>query len=241
MHPLIAHIGHFPVYSYGFLLAVAILTSSYLLARDAARIGIARDVIYDLVFWVVISGICGARLFYVGLNLEFFMAQPLEILMLQKGGLAWQGSFAGGLAGTIIFTRKHGLALWPLLDTAAPYIALGHAIGRIGCLLNGCCYGKAAAWGLYFPVWEERLIPTQLFMSLAQLFIFFLLRLFQRREGFQGRVFVLYLLFSSIERFGIEFFRADHELYFGLSIFQYVCVSIFFIALAIYARLKNKY
>ena len=240
MCPIIAHFGPFPVHSYGLMLAVAVMVSSFLLARDAARIGIAREVIYDLVFWVVLSGILGARIFYVILSWDSFASQPLEILMIYKGGLAWQGSFIGGLAGGLIFIRRHGLPLWPLLDLVAPYIALGQSIGRIGCLLNGCCYGKPAAWGLYFPVWEERLIPTQIFMSLGQLLIFGILRGLQGKPGANGRIFVAYLLLSSVERFGIEFLRADHDLYWGLSIFQYVCLMIFMSALVLLARLSSK-
>jgi phosphatidylglycerol:prolipoprotein diacylglycerol transferase len=237
MFPVIAHFGFITVYSYGLMLATAVIAASFLLARDAKGIGVAAHVTYDLVFWVVVSGICGARLFYIGLNLEFFARQPLEMLMFYKGGLAWQGSFAGGLLGGIIFIRRQGLPLWRLMDVVAPYIALGHSIGRIGCLLNGCCYGKPAAWGLYFPVWEERLIPTQLFMAVLQLAIFGVLRAYQRAAGPAGRVFVAYLMLSSVERFVIEFFRADHEAYGGLSIFQYVCLAIFAAALVISVRL----
>ncbi len=237
MFPVICHIGPVPVYSYGLMLALGVFVSSHLLARDARRIGIAPDVIYDLVFWVVICGIIGARLFYVLLNPDIFFGTPLEILMLQKGGLAWQGSFAGGMLAGVVFIRRHKLPLWPLLDAVAPYIALGSAIGRIGCLLNGCCYGKPAAWGLYFPVWEARLVPTQAFMSLGQLAIFIILRWFQTKKTGPGRVFVAYLLLSSVERFVIEFFRADHVLYGGLSIFQYVCVGIFIAALIVYKKI----
>ncbi|MBF0595131.1 MAG: prolipoprotein diacylglyceryl transferase [Candidatus Omnitrophica bacterium] len=237
MFPLICHIGPFPVYSYGLMLALAVLASSYLLARDAAVIGIKPDVIYDLVFWVVVSGILGARLFYVSFNWDVYAASPVEIVKLWQGGLAWQGSFAGGMLGAVVFIRRQRLPLWPLLDAAAPYIALGQAIGRIGCLLNGCCYGKAADWGLYFPVWGERLIPTQLFMSLGQLVIFAILRyLGLRRQMRVGQIFILYLLLSSVERFTIEFFRADHVLYGPFSIFQYVCLALFVAALVLLMR-----
>lgn len=240
MHPLICHLGPFPVYSYGLMLAVAVLLTSSLLARDARRIGISAETIYDLVFWVVLSGIIGARLFYVLLEFRMFVQAPLEVFMINKGGLAWQGSFAGGLLGGLLFIKRHKLPLWKLLDAAAPYIALGHAIGRIGCLLNGCCYGKPAAWGLYFPGQEARLIPTQLFMTLTQLVIFLVLRWLQPRNGIDGRIFVWYLILSSLERFGMEFLRADHVLYFGLSIFQYVCLALLALGLMINSRLKGK-
>ncbi len=235
MHPLLCNLGPVPVHSYGLMLALAVLASAWLFASQAqSRLGIVPDVIYDLVFWVVCFGIAGARLFFVLLNWNSFMPEPLEILMVWKGGLAWQGSFAGGIAAAVIYIRVHKLPLWPLLDTAAPFIALGHAIGRIGCLLNGCCYGQAASWGLYFPVWDARLIPTQIFMSLGQLAIYVVLRAV--KPGREGNVFILYLLLSSMERFGIEFFRADHLVYGGLSIFQYICGIIFGVALVLLMR-----
>ena len=223
------------------MLAIAVMVGSWLLASAAhSKMGIKPDDIYDLAFWVVLSGMLGARLFYVLLNLDYFAASPLEIIMVQKGGLAWQGSLVAGLGAAILYIKSKNWPLFTLLDLAAPYIALGHAIGRIGCLLNGCCYGKAAAWGLYFPVWQTRLVPTQVFMSLGQLAIFLVLRTAQSKARRGGQIFVWYLLLSAAERFTIEFFRADHDVYWGLSIFQYVCIGIFITALAVNFRLERR-
>ncbi len=233
MFPIICKIGPVPVYSYGLMLALAVLATSWLVARDAhAKLALKKDDVYDLVFWVVLAGIAGARLFYVLLNWRQFVSSPLEIVMLQNGGLAWQGSLLAGLLAVVLYIRKKGWPLWKFLDLASPYVALGQAIGRIGCLLNGCCYGKPAVWGLYFPVWGERLQPTQIYMSAGQIAIFLLLRALQPKAKRDGQVFVWYLMFSAIERFIVEFFRADHDLYYGLSLFQYICFGIFIAALA---------
>jgi phosphatidylglycerol:prolipoprotein diacylglycerol transferase len=242
MHPVICYIGPFAVYSYGLMLALAVITASFLTAREAQKHGIARDVIYDLAFWVVLWGILGARVFYVFLNLDYFNQFPVDILMLHKGGLAWQGSLVAGVLAGIFFIRRKNLPLFVVLDIAAPFIALGHAIGRVGCFLNGCCYGKASAWGIYFPVWHEQLLPTQLYMVAGELAVFLILRLLQKR-GDQplGRLFVLYLMLSSVERFIVEFFRADHTvLWGGLSIFQYVCLFIIGVAVIINMRLTRR-
>ena len=238
MFPVICQIGPFALYSYGLMLALAVVAASFLAAREVARHGIMRETVYDLAFWVVLWGILGARFFYVLLNVDYFRQFPLEILMLQKGGLAWQGSLGAGIVAGIVFIRRHKLPLWTLLDALAPFLALGHAIGRIGCLLNGCCYGKAVAWGLYFPVWGGRLHPTQIYMALGELVVFLVLRALQQRGGQpEGRLFVLYLLLSSLERFIVEFFRADHVvLWGGLSLFQYVCVFIMAAAFVVNAR-----
>ncbi len=243
MFPVICHIGPFAVYSYGLMLALGVLSASFLTAQEAFKRGIPKDVVYDLAFWVVLWGILGARLFYCLLNFDYFLQFPLEILMLQKGGLAWQGSLLTGALAGILFIRKKKLPLWTVLDIAAPFIALGHAIGRVGCFLNGCCYGQAPAWGVYFPVWHQRLIPTQIYMSFGELAVFLILRVLQQRGGQpQGRLFLLYLLLSSVERFIVEFYRADHVvLWGGLSIFQYICAGIVILALVINSFLPHQH
>jgi phosphatidylglycerol:prolipoprotein diacylglycerol transferase len=240
MHPVICHLGPFTIYSYGLMFAIAILTSSYLASREAAKAGISAETIYDLTFWVVITGVIGARILYVLLNWDYFVSVPQDIIMLQKGGLAWQGGLVCGGAIGLYYLMKKKLPFWKLLDLIAPFIALGHAIGRIGCFLNGCCYGKAASWGLYYPVWHERMQPTQIYMVLGQLAIFTVLRYYQPKARRVGQVFVLYLVLSSIERFLIEFVRADHALYWGLSISQFVCLAIFVAALSVNYGLGEK-
>jgi phosphatidylglycerol:prolipoprotein diacylglycerol transferase len=231
MFPVICHIGHFPLHSYGLMLALAIVVVSWSLSRRAARAGIAPHIVNDLIFWVVIGGIIGARIFYIGLDARFFLANPLDMLMIWKGGLAWQGSLLAGFVCGVIFIRHKKLPLRLMLDLVAPHIALGQAIGRIGCFLQGCCYGKPAAWGLFFPVWGEKLVPVQLFMVAGQLAIYGALSVLSRRALRRGQIFIWYLMLASAERFTVEFFRADHLILAGgLSIFQYICVGIFIAA-----------
>ena len=225
MLPVIGHIGPFPIYSYGLMLAVAVVVCSFLLRRDAARQGIGSDTVYDLVLWTVAAGILGARIFYIILNLDFFIVHPQEVVMLQRGGLAWQGGLVLGSWAGWRFMKKRGLPLWPTLDLLAPYAALGQGIGRIGCFLTGCCYGREAAWGPYFPVHGAHLHPTQLYATAALVTIFFILKRARRFLAGAGQLFALYLILASLQRFVIEFFRADHVvLPVGISIFQ--CVTI---------------
>ncbi len=228
MHPTICSIGPFTIYSYGFMLAAAAVICAFLMARDARKEGIASDTILDLLFWVVFCGIIGARIFFVVLNLEYFSQHPSEIIMVQNGGLAWQGSLLAGALAGIRYVRRKRLPLWTMLDLAAPYIALGEAIGRIGCFLNGCCQGKPVRWGPYFPVHDAHLHPAQLYSTATLLIIFFILKKFRTSSRRQGETFALYLILAAIQRFGVEFFRGDHEtLVLGLSVFQWVTVGIF--------------
>ncbi len=241
MFPVICQIGPITVYSYGLTLAVAALVCTFLASRDAKKIGIAPGVIPDLTFWTVIAGILGARLFYVLLNLRFFMDHPLEIVMIQNGGLAWHGGLIAATVVGIRFIRKKGLPLLTMLDLVAPYAALGESIGRIGCFLNGCCYGREVSWGIYFPVHHAHLYPTQLYATGGLFVLFFVLRYYRKVSKIPGDVFVLYLFGAALLRFVIEFFRADHYvLVLGLSVYQWVCVALMVTASYVHLRLKSR-
>lgn len=227
MCPTILKIGPLTIYSYGLMLAVAVILCSVLLSREARALGIAVETIYDLVFWTVLGGLLGARIFYVLLNLDFFLEAPREIILIQKGGLAWQGGLILGTVTAVVYIQRKRLGLLRMVDLMAPYIALGQAIGRIGCFLNGCCYGREVAWGIYFPVHQARLHPAQLYSSAGLIAAFFILKRFQKTQHQAGQVFVLYLILASFLRFIVEFFRADHAvLWAGLSVFQIVCLGI---------------
>ncbi len=226
MHPILCRLGPFTIYTYGLMLAVAVLVCSFLMQREARARGLDEQRITDLVFWVVIAGIIGSRIFFVILNLPFFWKNPLEIVMIHHGGLAWQGGLIAGLACGVRYIRRHRLPMGVVADLAAPYIALGQAVGRIGCFFNGCCYGRPVSWGLYFPVLGARLHPTQLYSSAALLAVFVALKLATPRLRAPGQVLALYLILASLQRFFIEFLRGDHDtLWAGLSVFQWVSLG----------------
>ena len=240
MHPVLFQIGPITVYSYGVTIALAVVVCAWALSRDAKVYKIPSEVIYDLMFWTVAWGILGARFFYIVLMWDYFQNNLLEIIMIQHGGLAWQGGFIGGTLAGLWFIHFKKLLLRPCIDLIAPYIALGQAIGRMGCFLNGCCYGKPVVWGIYFPVHSARLHPTQLYETFGLLFIFVVLKYAQKRSHQEGMVFVLYLWLAGIERFVVEFFRADHDvLWLGLSLFQYIALIIFIVGLVLLGRFKK--
>lgn len=231
MHPLICKIGPFTIYSYGVALICAFLVSSFLAQEKAKTIGISSEIIFNLSLMVLIFGIIGSRLLYIIFNFDYYIKNPQEIIKLWHGGLSWFGGFFLGSIAAIIYIRKKGLSVYKTLDLLIPFLALGQSIGRIGCLLNGCCYGKESSWGLYFPVHGRLLIPTQIFSSLSLLFIFIILRIFQERPHKDGEVFFAYLTFYSTKRFLIEFWRADNKIMvFGLTYFQIISVIILFLS-----------
>ena len=231
MFPIICKIGPVTLFSYGLMLAVAFFVSSTLACREAKKQNYNPDDIFNLLFTAFISGIIGARIFYVFDNLVYYLKNPLEIIMLQNGGLAWFGGLMLGVASVLIFLKIKKLPFYKTFDLIAPFAALGQAIGRIGCLLNGCCYGKESNFGIYFPVHNDILIPTQAYSSLLLIMIFIALRFMQSRPHKAGQILYSYLLLYSIKRFFIEFFRADNGIVFaGLTLFQVLSIAVFFIA-----------
>jgi len=160
--------------------------------------------------------------------------------MFQNGGLAWQGGFIFGFASGLWYVRKKKLALLTILDLVAPYIALGQAIGRIGCFFNGCCYGREVSWGIYFPTHQAQLHPTQLYSATGLFVIFLLLKNVRRRLKTPGLLLVLYLMLASQLRFVIEFFRADNiETAWGLTVFQFVSLGLFCLGVVIFLLIKK--
>ncbi|MDD5355466.1 MAG: prolipoprotein diacylglyceryl transferase, partial [Candidatus Omnitrophica bacterium] len=194
----------------------------------AKKKGYDANVITDLVMVVLFFGILGARALYIILNLDFYIGNPREIFMLQHGGLAILGGIVAGLLAAFLFCRYKKLAFLEIIDLLAPYVVLAHSIGRIGCFLNGCCYGLPSKFGIYFPVHSARLIPTQLISSFLLFMLFIALKVKQRMPHQKGAIFVSYILYYSVIRFFMEFIRADSpRLFLGLTIFQYFCIVLF--------------
>jgi phosphatidylglycerol:prolipoprotein diacylglycerol transferase len=244
MLPEICRIGSFTIYSYGLMLVLAFFTATWLCSRQAAQEKQNPETVFNLFFYVFIFGIIGSRLFYVLINADFYLRHPLEIIMLQHGGMAWFGGLLLGSAVALLFIKRYKLELFKTLDLIIPFIALGQAIGRIGCLLNGCCFGRESQSGLYFPVFDKFLIPTQLYSSLLLLLIFILLRFKQDRQHLPGEILCAYLFLYSLKRFFIEFLRNDSpRIFCGLTLFQILCLCVFFISLGLTRKIlaaKNK-
>lgn len=238
MLPEICQIGPFTIYSYGLMLVLAFFASSYLASLQAKREWFDPDLIFNLCFLVFIFGIIGARVFYVLNDLSFYLRNPLEIIMLQHGGLAWFGGVIFGALAAILFIRKNKLSFFRILDLLVPFIALGQAVGRIGCLLNGCCFGRVSKFGIYFKVFDQVLIPTQLYSSLLLILIFLILRFMQDRKHLPGTILCAYFFLYSIKRFFIEYFRNDSpRIFYGLTIFQLLSLAMLVVSLLLLIKI----
>lgn len=238
MFPILFKLGFIQIYSYGFMAAMAFLVSTLLLSRYVISLNLDKDFFWNLSYGILLGGILGGRLMYGALNLKFFLDNPGEIFMLWHGGLVWYGGFLGGLATAGIFLKSKKAPLFKTLDIIVPFAALGQAIGRIGCFLNGCCYGRAVWWGLYYPAHNDALIPAQLFSSLSLTAVFVVLRLLQERPHRTGFIVVMYLWCASGQRFIEEFLRNDSPRdFYGLTLFQVASIVIFLSALMLWCMI----
>ena len=241
MHPILLKLGPFTVYSYGAMVALGFGLATLLIYTRASKFHLDKDKIIDLAIVILIAGVIGARAVYILLNMGYYLANPIEIIDLSKGGLVWYGGFLAGLFALIFYIRKERLDFWNVADLFAPYIALAQGFGRIGCFLNGCCYGIPAPSGyifaVTFPYENVARHPTEIYSILALFLIFALLRLWQDKRHFVGEVFLGYCILYSSKRFLIEFLRGDNpKIFFGLTISQMVSIFIFLMAAPLFIK-----
>jgi phosphatidylglycerol:prolipoprotein diacylglycerol transferase len=217
MHPVLIHIGKLHIYSYGLMIAIGIVVGLFLARRQATREGIDPDKIIDISFYALVAALIGSRLLFVLMNLGEYTDNPLDIFKIWEGGVVFYGGLIPAVAVGIWYIKRLNLPLWQVSDIFAPSVAIGHAFGRIGCFLAGCCYGKPSSlpWAVTFT--DPRslaekgipLHPTQLYSSLGLFAIFAFLVFLRRKKAFHGELFWSYTLAYSIFRFFIEFLRGD--------------------------------
>ena len=224
MHPIAFHLGSLPIRSYGVMMALAFMAGLWTATLRARRVNVAAETISDITLWLMLGSILGARFVYVTTywKTEFAGGPISEIFMIQHGGLVYYGGFLGGTIAAMIYIHWKKLPLWKLTDVFAPSIALGSVFGRIGCLLNGCCYGRACdlPWALTFtnPQTHELsgtpldvpLHPTEIYDALLNLVLYIFLAGLFRRKKFDGQIFATYLMVYAVFRSIAEYFRGDY-------------------------------
>ncbi len=228
MHPILLKIGPLEIYTYGAFLAVAFVVGMFLAMRAAERDGVNPQFIADLGIVIIIFSIVGARLFYILFcDLRHTIQNPSELLRLRQTGLVFYGGLIVAVSAGIIYTRMKRISVPLVMDIAAPSIAAGQAIGRIGCLMSGCCFGKPTGvpWAVNLPHLNHARHPTQIYESLAVSVIFVILVLFRKRKTNHGQVAWLYVVLYAVARFAIEFFRGDNPpVFMGLTLSQVIGV-----------------
>ncbi|MCG2712210.1 MAG: prolipoprotein diacylglyceryl transferase [Candidatus Omnitrophica bacterium] len=241
MYPLLFSIGNIKVFSYGAMVALGVLIAAMLIYRHALLRQLDAEKIVDMIFWIVFWGLIGGRILYVLINPDIYAKDPLEIIKINKGGLVFHGSLIGAIIAALVFMKRSKQPLFETLDIIFVYVPLAHAIGRLGCFLNGCCFGKPtrAFSGVFFPGHYIRVHPTQLYSAFLLLIIFLVLYLCEKRKRFSGQIVCLYLISYGVMRFSIEFLRDNPAVLGFLTMFQCISIALVLIGLIMYGILKN--
>ncbi|MDD2201516.1 MAG: prolipoprotein diacylglyceryl transferase [Firmicutes bacterium] len=244
MYPILFHVGKFPVYSWGTSLAVAFVVSALYAVWQGKKKGIDPDDIIDLALYACIASILGGRILFVLLNISSYIHNPVSILWMRDGGLSFFGGLAGGILAGLILVKRRGISVGKMADVAAPAIAIGYAIGRLGCLLNGCCYGKVAVdlpWALACGTDGAPRHPTQIYAIIYTIIILFILRAWEGRKRSEGEVMWAYVGLYSVARFIVEFWRTGARDYFApFTATQAACIVLAILGFGVVC-VKRKY
>ena len=218
MHPELFHWGVIHVRSYGVMLAIAFLVGTWLYLNEARRLGLDEDRIVNTILVVLVSSVLGARLLYVLEHVTEFRGRWGGVLAVWQGGLTLYGGVAAGTVCGLVAARRMGLPMWATADALAPAFALGTAFGRVGCFLNGCCYGRPTTlpWGISFPADSfaglefgyASVHPSQLYFAAAGLVLFGLLWWLRRRIQVPGTLFWTGLMLFALVRIPLDLTRA---------------------------------
>lgn len=248
MHPILFKIGPLALRSWGFMLLIGFVLGYWLAIKRATKYGIPKVFLLDLALYLLLAGIIGGRLVYVFLNISSYARNPLQIIAIWNGGLSFYGSFGAGVLTTLVFCRRRKISFFKMADLITPSLSLGYACGRIGCFLNGCCYGVPTnlPWGLRFPglYYETGVHPVQLYAFIANiLFMFLLLWFDEKKKRNEGETFTLYMMLYAFYRSLAEILRKGETaqiLFDGITQGQVASIVLFFIGVYLWRRLKRE-
>lgn len=261
MHPILIKIGPITIHTYGFLLAVGVLLAILLSLKLGKQQNVSTKVLADFIFYTIIIGLLGAKLFLLATDFGFYSKNPGQIKYLLTSAGTFYGGLIFGILFAILFIRKHKLDFNVMGDVIAPAIALAHFFGRMGCFFAGCCFGREAhgcsiAMEFTDPTrttgvpLHTPLYPTQLMEAILNLLNFIILIISSKRKKFNGQIFIMYIFNYSIIRFFVEFFRGDDDrgYIFGgvehpfssLSVPQLISIIGIITAIILYIKFRKK-
>lgn len=245
--PIIFSIGHFHLRWYSLIIMLAISVSYYLVRREADRKGYLKEAIDDMAIWVILSGVIGARLFHVIDHWpDIFSKDPGRIFAVWEGGLAIWGALVGGLVPLALFAWRKRWSIARLLDTFAPGVVIGQAIGRIACVITGDSVGQPTSgpFGLAYTSPEAMVpelgvyyTPTPVYEILMNSAIFLVLWRLRKQPLPDGALFLIYLSLYSVGRFSITFLSRYRDFAFGLNQAQVMSLIGLAVALPLLARM----
>ncbi len=251
----LGRLGSFTVGTYGLFYAAGFLLALRLAVHYARREGIETARIVDLGIIMLLAGFIGAKVLLYLIDIRYYLENPMEMIRGLRSAGVFYGGFLFAALAALWYVRRHALPLGRTADLLAPPLALGQAIGRLGCFAAGCCYGRACsrAWAVTFS--DPRaydltgvplglpLHPTQIYHALCDLLIFAITATMMRRRRAPGQVFWVYVLSYAALRFAVEFYRGDavRGVYFGgrLSTSQIIAIPAALLAIGMLVRLRR--
>ena len=271
MFPVYLNIFGFELHTYGLMVASGFALGIYIAFERTKRLGLNSEITLDTGLVLLVSAMAGGRLLYVLLDVKYYISNPGEIIF-QRGGFVFYGGVIFSIIIAWVYLKKKGVSFLEYADLFAPSIAIGHSLGRWGCLFQGCCFGKIthSFLGVKFPLIIKNhfvigspaaihhlnlnlidsnsngslpIHPVQIYESIGELIIFFILIYLSRRKHFKGLVFSGYIILYGILRFGDESFRGDDRgsYLFGLSPAQWIsALSIFAILSSYFLYFKKQ-
>lgn len=244
LDPIAFQLGPFSVHWYGVIMGSAFLLGSLLAARQAKKMGINPDHIWNMLMWILPSAILGARTYYVLFEWEQYKGSLYDIIAVWEGGLAIHGGLIGGTIAGVLYARKHQLAILKMADILAPSIILGQAIGRWGNFMNQEAHGGpvSEAFISKFPAFIKNQMfingqyyhPTFIYESLWNLGVFAFLLFYRGKKKLDGEVALLYLGLYSTGRFFIEGLRTDSLMLGPLRVAQFVSLTLFVLSISFF-------
>ncbi|MCP5046318.1 MAG: prolipoprotein diacylglyceryl transferase [bacterium] len=223
MHPILVKLGPVTIHTYGFLLAIGVLLAILISIKLGKKEGLDTHVLSDFIFFTILIGLIGAKIFLFITELDYYLKYPREIWSLLTSAGTFYGGLIFGAVFVIWYVRKHKLSMFKVGDVMTPAVAIAHFFGRMGCFSAGCCWGREAPEGCIVGVTftstqtttgvplNQLLYGTQLIEAILNLLNFIILIILFKKKQFQGQVLAVYVFNYALIRFCVEFFRGDHD------------------------------
>jgi phosphatidylglycerol:prolipoprotein diacylglycerol transferase len=255
MHRIFLEIGSLSIAWFGVMMATAFLVGLFQLVLIGRKEGRDSNFCSDLLLWIMVSSILCARLAYVISDLPYYIRHPGRILLVNQGGIIYYGGFVGAVIGVTLFALRRHERVLAMLDFVVTAVPLGHMFGRIGCFLNGCCFGSRwdGPLAVTYPpnsfAWQAHLEagligrysrslpvhPVQLYEAAANFLLFLLLLWAFKRRRRDGQVLALYFTTYPLVRFLAEFLRGDERMRWqGLNVAQEISIALFVVGIGLW-------
>jgi phosphatidylglycerol:prolipoprotein diacylglycerol transferase len=250
------------IHAYGVMIFLACTGALWITAWRAKRERLNVDNVYELAAWLFLGGVIGARALFVIQHPETIHT-PWDLIRSWQGGNIFYGCIMGGLTGSLLYWWRRPFPFWPMADAVAPALAVGITLGRLGCFLNGCCFGALCdrPWSVRYPAGSHAWIaqieqgilppaascslpvhPTQLYAAGAGLVILVIMSLYFPRRRRDGEIMALLMILYPLTRWPIESLRGDEQVLFaGMTLSQNISVSLFLMGLMLVVRLSKQH